>query len=160
MSVNLTRPSAIAVCILGTLLQPGAVGGHLRDAVFPVYELPSSVLPDVHDGTLADWETVLAPSVQHSHLIAYHLGESQTRVPTPTAEITDESFDWDRWLEDMSVRPRQPSYGHYNVAGTHWPSADHFVDGLLIPCDVEDCSESPGSAVRPDSWGRIKARFR
>jgi len=311
---------------VGALLLPDAVGAHLRDFVFPVYELPSSALPDVHDETLADWKAVLEPSVLHSDFIAYHLGESLTRVTAPTDDITmevylawhhttqrvfvavqlvsathiphipeliaatsdiegggvwpydhvavyvdgdhsggevtahqftptesikdtnnvqaqvyllvaeaarprtitarsffpewalappyadgagfrqsglpslsgcelyltpwdelrrdrarsrrtrlgpdaiigfevevydyDESFDWDAWLEDMTVAPRQPSYGHYNVAGMHWSSADFFVDGLLIPCHVEDCSESPGSAVRVDSWGRIKASFR
>ena len=48
---------------------------------------------------------------------------------------------------------------YYAEAGMHIPDADYFVDGLLVPCAVEDCSGSPPSAVRADSWGRIKAGF-
>ena len=332
MSVNLIRSSAIAIWVAGAFLLPDVVGAHLRDFVFPVYELPSSALPDVHDGTLADWEAVLTPSVKHSDFIARHLGESETHVPVPPDEATihvylawhqatqrvfvalrlvtpthtphipeliaattdieggvsggghqpydrvdvyvdgdhsggvlhvsffdpidsrkdtnnvqaqkyllvaeaagprtitadsffpdwalappfadgggfrqsgvpsrsgyelyltpwdelrpdlassrrtrlepgatigfevavwdyDETFDWDAWWGAMDVGPPfpDPSFGYYNVAGMHWPSADFFVDGLLVPCDVEDCSVSPASAVRADSWGRIKASFR
>ena len=40
-------------------------------------------------------------------------------------------------------------------------TADAFVDGLLVPCDWEDCSRAGSvSAVQADSWGRIKASFR
>jgi hypothetical protein len=43
-----------------------------------------------------------------------------------------------------------------------WRIADNFVDGELIGCDYEDCSQSDtpaviGEAVKADSWGRIKA---
>ena len=38
--------------------------------------------------------------------------------------------------------------------------ADLFVDGLLIPCDIEDCSIADISAVELDSWGRVKASFK
>lgn len=44
--------------------------------------------------------------------------------------------------------------------GDVW-NADRFVDGTLIPCATSDCSGGPGvSAVRPDTWARIKASFR
>lgn len=45
----------------------------------------------------------------------------------------------------------------YTVVWMHIPNADYFVDGLLVPCEVEDCSASRPSAVRAESWGRIKA---
>ncbi|NKB66047.1 MAG: hypothetical protein GKR89_03195 [Candidatus Latescibacteria bacterium] len=38
--------------------------------------------------------------------------------------------------------------------------ADLFVDGLLVPCQVEDCSMTEESAVAPNTWAHIKASFR
>ena len=38
--------------------------------------------------------------------------------------------------------------------------ADLFVDGLLVPCQVEDCSMTEESSVAPHTWARIKASFR
>lgn len=47
--------------------------------------------------------------------------------------------------------------------GTFLPSfstADGFVDAQLVPCGILDCSGAADTAVRQDSWGRIKASFR
>ena len=46
--------------------------------------------------------------------------------------------------------------------GPHDHFADNFVDGELIPCHRGDCGSAPPgvSAVRMDSWARIKASFR
>ena len=41
----------------------------------------------------------------------------------------------------------------------HYFFADNFVDGELVPCDRGDCSRA-STAVKLDSWGRIKASFR
>lgn len=38
----------------------GAATAHIGSLVYPVYELPTQDLPDVRDGTLEDWEDVLA----------------------------------------------------------------------------------------------------
>lgn len=35
--------------------------------------------------------------------------------------------------------------------------AENFVDARLVPCDRGDCTQADLSAVRPNSWGRIKA---
>ena len=81
--------------------------------MFPVYELPSSALPDVHDGTLADWEAVLEPSVRHSDFIAYHLGESQTRVPAPTDEVTMGAYlAWHHATQRVFMAVRLFAVGH------------------------------------------------
>lgn len=57
------RPTALWRCLLlaGLLaaLLPDPARGHWGERVFPVYELPTSALPDLHDGSLADWEEVL-----------------------------------------------------------------------------------------------------
>lgn len=45
-----------------TLLLFAGVGGlqaHVGGTVYSIYELPTSSLPDLHDGTLEDWEEVL-----------------------------------------------------------------------------------------------------
>lgn len=50
----------IYVCIpliLTVLLLP--VRAHVGDRLFPVYEFPTSLLPDVHDASLDDWEAVV-----------------------------------------------------------------------------------------------------
>ena len=39
---------------------------HVGDTIFPIYELPSSDLPDLHDESLEDWEEVL-PNVSLIH---------------------------------------------------------------------------------------------
>lgn len=41
---------------------------HVGNRVFPIYELPSAELPDIHDGTLEDWESVLPSSLDHNDL--------------------------------------------------------------------------------------------
>jgi len=54
--------------------------------------------------------------------------------------------------------------GSYSVFARipDWDLADSFVDGLLIPCHVGDCSRVSGgrTATSADSWGRIKAALR
>jgi len=51
--------------------------------------------------------------------------------------------------------------GFYMLLGQHraLDMADSYVDGLLLSCDWGDCSRAP-TAVRRDSWGRIKAGCR
>lgn len=56
--------------VLGTLLVPGVAAGHLGDRVYPIFELPSSDLPDLHDGTLEDWEAVLVPSLDQPDFLS------------------------------------------------------------------------------------------
>jgi len=49
---------------------------HVGSAIYPIYELPSADLPDLHDGTLDDWEDVLpGASVTFSDLSAMDVGE-------------------------------------------------------------------------------------
>ena len=42
---------------------------------------------------------------------------------------------------------------------SHTMFAENFVDGELVPCHHADCSGAT-TAVKQDSWGRIKASFR
>jgi len=53
------------------------------------------------------------------------------------------------------------TYGKTGGGGLFF-TADDFVDGELIPCHRGDCGSAPPrvSAVRMDSWARIKASFR
>ena len=64
-------------------------------------------------------------------------------------------------LADFDTEPGEYT-GFYTIFGGRnaWRTADDFVDGELIPCDVGDCGLLPDiSAVERDSWGRIKASF-
>ncbi len=50
----------------------GAASAHLGDTIFPIWELPTSDLPDLHDGTLEDWEEVLPnASLGHNDFVRY-----------------------------------------------------------------------------------------
>ena len=60
--------SAIALC--AGIAVPAGVGAHQGQVIFPMFELPSSELPDLHDGTLDDWEAVLPDaSIDHNDFI-------------------------------------------------------------------------------------------
>jgi hypothetical protein len=63
------------------------------------------------------------------------------------------SYEIKNWYELAPLDPNDT---------THGGSASGFADAVLVPCKVGDCSEAPGrtTAVRPDSWARIKASFR
>ena len=67
---RLVHSAFVAVAL--TALQAGEASAHLGDMVFPIYELPTSDLPDLHDGTLEDWEEVLpAASLDQHYFVSY-----------------------------------------------------------------------------------------
>jgi len=60
--------TVLALLILHVL--PMAVFGHQGSVVFPIYELPTGDLPDLHDGTLEEWETALpGASLDHNQFM-------------------------------------------------------------------------------------------
>ena len=63
---------ALTAVALLTLVLAGAASAHLGDIIYPIYELPTSDLPDLHDGTLEDWEEVLpAASLDQQYFVSY-----------------------------------------------------------------------------------------
>ena len=47
-----------------------AAYAHLGQVVYPIYELSTRDLPDLHDGSLEDWEAVLpSASLTHSDFV-------------------------------------------------------------------------------------------
>ena len=66
-------------------------------------------------------------------------------------------------IPDFDAEPGD-YHGFYTLAGQTqtWKFAERFVDGLLLPCEGGDCGTmpEPESAVKVDSWGRIKASLR
>jgi len=59
------RTTLTAVALMITVLA-GTGNAHLGKIVYPIYEIPTSDLPDLHDGTLEDWEAVL-PNASMDH---------------------------------------------------------------------------------------------
>jgi len=58
----------LAITLIGVLA--GAASAHVGDIVYPIYELPTSDLPNLHDGTLEDWEEVLpGASLDHNDFV-------------------------------------------------------------------------------------------
>lgn len=48
------------------ILLSGSVQAHEGSVIYPIYELPPSQLPDLHDGSLAEWEEAL-PNASLTH---------------------------------------------------------------------------------------------
>lgn len=49
----------VLVAAVAGLLFATATAAHVGTTLYPIYELPTSRLPDLHDGSLADWEEAL-----------------------------------------------------------------------------------------------------
>ena len=45
----------LSVLLLGATISHA----HVDDVVYPIYELPTADLPDLHDGRLEDWESTV-----------------------------------------------------------------------------------------------------
>ena len=74
----------LAVAALLTASLAGPASAHQGDIIYPIYELPTSDLPDLHDGTLEDWEGVLPnASLDHNDFISWGRGGSTTQGPPP-----------------------------------------------------------------------------
>ena len=74
------------IAALLTVALAGTVGAHQGDIVYPIYELPTSDLPDLHDGTLEDWEEVLpGASLDHNDFIRDNSGIPGTVDPDDLA---------------------------------------------------------------------------
>jgi len=78
--------TAVAVAALLVVVLMGAARAHLGEIVYPIYELPTSDLPDLHDGTLEDWEEVLPnASLNHNDFIRDNSGITGTVDPEDLA---------------------------------------------------------------------------
>ena len=72
------------------------------------------------------------------------------------------------WLFDADEGSGKPEGAYTPIGsdtqygGEYLLTADAFVDGELVPCDILDCESArgSGSVVKVDSWGRIKASLR
>ena len=186
LSVSLTDPAS----------------AHQGPIVFQIYELPTADLPDLHDGTLEDWDDVLLGASRHAWTThptwadvgGFQQGESPNYSAVEFAITPWDDLNWegpehsrrsaleagkivgfhidvidpdDKNWEDwgsFSLAPPvvegQTQRG--DVTLNHYFFAENFVDGELIPCHKGDCGSAPpgGTAVRVDSWGRIKASLR
>ena len=60
------RRSASVAVVLAAVLIARAGEGHVGSIIYPVYEIPTSDIPDLHDGTLEDWDDIVpGPSLTH-----------------------------------------------------------------------------------------------
>lgn len=80
----LRRTAIACVFVASALAVPSAA--HIGQVVIPIYEIPTSLWPDVHDGTLQDWEeAVPAPSLTMSDFSDASLGSSGPLDPESLA---------------------------------------------------------------------------
>jgi hypothetical protein len=77
------------ITVLGAALLVSFVGtasAHIGTNVYPVYELPTSDLPDVRDGTLEDWEDVLpGQSLDHNEFLPLAVADGADIDPSDLA---------------------------------------------------------------------------
>jgi len=77
---------AVAVAISLAVATAGPVQAHQGDIIYPIYELSTADLPDLHDGTLEDWEEVLPnASLNHNDFIRNNSGITGTVDPDDLA---------------------------------------------------------------------------
>ena len=51
-----------------------------RDVIYPIWELPTRDLPDLHDGSLDDWESALPnASLNQSDFVYYVTSDGHNR---------------------------------------------------------------------------------
>ena len=63
-----------------------ASSAHIGGLVFPIFELPTSDLPDINDGTLEDWEDVLTgTSLDHNSFEPLAVGDGAAVDPADLA---------------------------------------------------------------------------
>jgi hypothetical protein len=75
---------AVAAGAVFGFTSPG--NAHVGDIVYPIYELPTSDLPDIFDGTLEDWEDVLpGTALTHDDFTPLNVGEAAGIDPEDSA---------------------------------------------------------------------------
>ena len=64
---------AVAFAAIGC---PAPCSAHVGNTVYFALEIPDSLLPDLHDGTLADWERLFAvPVLTDSDFVSLNIGD-------------------------------------------------------------------------------------
>ena len=77
--------AALTVSVLLIVILGESAGAHVGDRVFPVWELPTSDLPDLHDDTLEDWEEVLPDASLDNNDLNVTIDETQKMDPSDLA---------------------------------------------------------------------------
>lgn len=90
----------------------GVVSAHIGTTIYPMYELPTSDLPDLRDGTLEDWEDVLpGASLDHNEFAPLNVSDGAGINPA-----------------DLAYR----AFFAWNSAGSHIYGAIERVDDVYI----------------------------
>ena len=107
--------SASRVAVLLTAILAGPASAHIGDRVFPIYELPTSDLPDLHDGTLEDWEQVL-PDASLDHIDLNEAADATQALDPSDLAIrvflawhsgSQRVFVGVEWVDDVLVPPSE-----------------------------------------------------
>jgi hypothetical protein len=78
------------ICWILILLSLSAAQAHVGTRVYPVYELPTVDLPDIHDGSLEDWEDALGvPTLTNADFTGHPLIGGD---PTATDDLAWQVF--------------------------------------------------------------------
>ena len=80
------RFTILGVAAAAVFAFTGAGNAHVGDIVYPIYELPTSDLPDIFDGSLEDWEDVLpGTELTHDDFTPLNVGEAAGIDPEDSA---------------------------------------------------------------------------
>lgn len=93
----------VRLVLILSLLPLSGANAHLGTRVYPIYEIPSADIPDIHDGSLEDWEDALGyPNLTHADFTGHPtIGGDPTAVHTGPQRLGQRS--------SAAPRARQPN---------------------------------------------------
>lgn len=115
-----SRARAVFMSLPLCLLLAGPSWSHQADLVYPIFEVPSADIPNLHDGTLDDWEAVLPnASLTHNDLLQYGNLEGESIDPENLAFraflawnfSTQKLYIGTERLDDVYLTPDQGARG-------------------------------------------------
>ena len=83
----------VRLVLILSLLPLSGANAHLGTRVYPIYEIPSADIPDIHDGSLEDWEDALGyPNLTHADFTGHPtIGGDPTAVHTGPQKLGQRS---------------------------------------------------------------------
>lgn len=113
------------------------VWAHVGDTIYPIYELPPSQLPDLHDGTLEDWEEALPNASLTQNDVWSFTGESDVpfRMYLAWSHAEQRLYLGFERIDEFFVDGRE-TFG-LEIDGDHSGGSTWYPRGGDTPSDAE-----------------------
>ncbi|HJP32399.1 MAG TPA: hypothetical protein QGF95_17780 [Candidatus Latescibacteria bacterium] len=114
---------------VASLVWTSSAAAHLGEVVYPIFELPTASLPDLHDGSLEDWEDAL-PDASLTHDDFQYQGPDESSDPSDLAlrvflawnHATQRIYVGVERLDDVYLRPSPGTFAdrtQFMIDGDH-----------------------------------------